>query len=86
MKIHEGKLTAIVRGVAADFDGNAWWTPDDELRGLLNDATASTPKTHTGIRELAELVLRKVDLWESTQIISVEQAQQIPDLPEGAIE
>jgi hypothetical protein len=86
MKIHEGKLNAIVRGVACDFDGNTWWTPDDDLRGLLNDATASTPKTHTGIKQLAEIILRKLDLWETAQIISVQQATDIPDLPEGAIE
>lgn len=101
MKLHEGHLTALIKvGPAVpsgpllfQFNGHTWsllspqsseLSPD--LLGLLNDATNSTPKTHTGIRILAEIVLRKVDLWDSAQILSVEQAQQIPDLPDGAIE
>jgi hypothetical protein len=86
LKFHEGKLTAIVRRTPAKFDGNTWSTPDPDLTALLNDATAATPKTHTGLKQLAELVLRKVNLWDTAQILTAEQATQIEELPPGAIE
>jgi hypothetical protein len=86
MKINEGKLTAIVRRTPCQFDGNTWSTPDLELTALLNDATDRTPKTHTGIRDLTEIVLRKLNLWDTARILTVEQVTEIPDLPEGAIE
>lgn len=86
MKLHEGKLTAIVRKTPCKFDGNTWSTPDSDLTALLNDATDSTSKTHVGIRELAEIVLRKVNLFDTAQILTAEQAPTIPTLPPGSID
>jgi hypothetical protein len=85
MKQHEGKFSASVDGFYCEFDGNAWLTPDGDLTGRLNDATSSTPKTHVGIRELAELVLRKAGLWEGARIIAVQQVDRINDLPPDVI-
>lgn len=85
MKLHEGKLTAIVRKTPCAFDGNFWSTPDPDLTTLLNDATTSTSKTHVGIKELAEIVLRKVNLWDTARILTATQAD-VPILPPGAID
>lgn len=85
MMEHEGQLSAIVRKTPCSFNGNAWTTPDPELTGILNWATATTPKTHTGIRELAEIVLRKVSLWETAQILTFKQIDKFDELPPGAI-
>jgi hypothetical protein len=97
---HTGKLRAIVRGIECAFDGNTWSTPEADgdrdhtsrmlcvridLIADLNQATRSTPKTHTGIRDLAEIVLRKLKLWDTAQILSAEQVQKIDDVPPGAI-
>jgi hypothetical protein len=86
MKIHQGKLTAIVRKTPCQFDGDTWTTPDPDLTALLDDATNSTSKTHVGIKELAEIVLRKVNLWDTAKILTAEQATQIPNLPPDAID
>ena len=83
---HPGFLTANINGiadkpVAATFNGETWslfWPRSEarpprlaEVRDLLNDATASTPKSHIGICELAELSLRKAGLFDSTEILNV---------------
>lgn len=84
MKINEGKLSAIIRRTPCQFDGDTWTTPDADLTDLLNDATDTTPKTHSGIKELAELVVAKVGLTEGFQILTAEQAS-IPEIPPDAI-
>src|ERR1051325_7685213 len=85
MMQHEGKLSAIVRRTPCKFDGNVWTTPDRELTELLNWATNTTPKTHSGIRELAEIVLRKVKLWDTAEILRCEQVDKIDEIPPGGI-
>lgn len=57
---HTGRLIGLVNGVRVTFSGDTWTAPDAGLAESLNAATASAPRTHYDIRELAEHVCAKL--------------------------
>jgi len=83
---HTGKLTAEIRGQRCEFNGDNWTAPEAALTALLNDATASTPKTHMDIKSLARIVLIKAGLWNQSRILDWEGDIWEEELPPEAID
>lgn len=83
---HTGKLTATIQGHSCSFDGNLWIAPDPSLAEILNYATETTAKRHVDIRELAEIILRKTELWSESAINEVERDEWKGVLPPDALE
>jgi len=83
---HTGQLEAIVNGVACQFSGDAWTTPDAALTAALNDATDSSPKAHFTIDERARHVLNKTGLLASSQILSFKSEAWPSELPDETID
>jgi hypothetical protein len=84
---HTGKLSVNVRGQLFIFNGDTWSTPTAELNELLDDAQAA-PRNNTDILELAEIVLRKVKMWEGARILDVvrDEWKTKTELPPDAID
>lgn len=83
---HTGNLEAKIRGVHCQFDGDIWNSPDGDLAGRLNEATAAVPKTHFPIEEIAEAAILYAGLSDAAKIVSFTRDHWAEALPPGAID
>jgi len=81
-----GRLTAQMFGRICTFDGAVWDTPDAVITRMLNQATASAPKCHFTILELAEHVITKLGWAGHARVTSWTPGPQPAPLPPGAVD